>query len=240
MPQLSPEELERRVLHEGDGVLAVDKPPDLPTSGRTLADPDCLQAALLARAARRGGGFVWAVHQLDADTSGVNLFTTRREAVEPLKQALGDPHSEKRYLALVHGAPAFARVRCAEPLGEVAPGRLGVTPAGRGAVSDFEVLARGPGHAALAVRITTGRTHQIRLHLGHLGHPLVGEGWYRAPPCDRHPRQALHAARLVLPTFGLDLAAPVPEDLARLARELGLGDAARWHGAAPEGTMGAP
>ncbi len=228
MPVPSQEELERRILLEAGPLLAVDKPPDLPTSGRALDDPDCLQAALLERAARRGGGFVWAVHQLDADTSGVNLFTTERALVEPLKRALGDPGAHKRYLALVHGEPAFEALSCCAPIGELRPGHLGVTPSGKRALSTFQVLARAPGCAALAVRILTGRTHQIRIHLQALGHPLVGEGWYRDPPCTRHPRQALHAAELVLPALpGIPgtpcrIEAPLARDLEALQAELGL------------------
>ena len=93
------ESLEARILLEEGGLLAVDKPHDLPTSGRALDDPDCLQWRLM----RRAGGMVWAVHQLDADTTGVNLFTTERALVEPLKRAM----VEKRYLAVMRGRPAW-------------------------------------------------------------------------------------------------------------------------------------
>ena len=66
--------LEERILLEQDGVLALDKPPGIPTSGLSLDDPDCLQHALM----ERHGGMVWAVHQIDADTSGVNLFVKEK------------------------------------------------------------------------------------------------------------------------------------------------------------------
>lgn len=223
MPRPSPIELERRVLYERDGILAVDKCPDLPTSGRSLDDPDCLQWCLIERARAQDPAlpFVWAVHQLDADTSGVNLFTTERALVAKLKAELADPATEKLYLALVHGAPAWRERTSEAPIGEVAPGALGVAAHGRAARSMFRVLTATAQHAALEVRITTGRTHQIRIHLADLGHPLVGEGWYRAPPCDLHPRQALHARRIALGS--LTVAAPIPDDLRALARELGLG-----------------
>ncbi|MEZ6015811.1 MAG: RNA pseudouridine synthase [Planctomycetota bacterium] len=217
---MSPNELERRILWEAGGVIAVDKPPDLPTSGRALDDPDCLQWQLLERAKARGAGFVWAVHQLDADTSGVNLFTTERALVARLKRELAEPAAEKLYLAFVHGAPGWDALACEAPIGEVAPGALGVAVDGKPASSTFRVLAQGPSHAAIEARIATGRTHQIRIHLAHLGHPLVGEGWYRAPKCSLHPRQALHARRVALASLTVE--AQVPGDLVDLARALGL------------------
>ncbi|MEC7232968.1 MAG: pseudouridine synthase [Planctomycetota bacterium] len=209
-----PDELsEARVLLEEGGLLAVDKPHDLPTSGRSLDDPDCLQWRLMQRA----GGMVWAVHQLDADTSGVNLFTTERALVEPLKRAM----VEKRYLALVRGRPEWSEVSCAAPLGEVGPGRLGVKPGGRASRTTFRRrrACAGIDEEAweLEVSLHTGRTHQVRIHAAALGHPLVGEEWYVEPPCGLHTRQALHAWRLRLGApFDRVITAPLAVDLRRL------------------------
>lgn len=214
--------LEDRILLERGGILAVDKCPDLPTSGRTLDDEDCLQFALM----QRQGGMVWAVHQLDADTSGVNLFTTQKELVEKLKKGMAASEARKSYLAVVHGEPEWEERLCEGPVGYVAEGRLGVTETGRSARSRFMVLARSPGFAVLRADIATGRTHQIRIHLSSLGHPLVGEEWYRSEPCTLHPRQALHAMGLSLrEPFHLDLEAPCPDDLSALLERLGLGHA---------------
>lgn len=207
------DELEARVLFEEGGLLAVDKWPRLPTSGRKLDDPDCLQFRLM----ERQGGMVWAVHQLDADTSGVNLFTTRKELVEPLKRAM----EEKRYRALVRGVPGWDEVVCEAPIGELAPGQLGVSEKGRAARTRFVRGARCRGVEApaseLFVWLGTGRTHQVRIHASHLGHPLLGEEWYAETSCELHHRQALHAERLVLGgSFGVTIEAPLPEDLAQL------------------------
>lgn len=83
-----------------------------------------------------------------------------------------------------------------------------------------------PAFAWVEVGLETGRQHQVRLHLAHLGHPLVGEPLHREPPCELHPRQALHAWRLTLPATAsmpaLDVIAPIPGDLASLAVKLGL------------------
>lgn len=172
---------------------------------------------------QRAGAMVWAVHQLDADTSGVNLFTTAKRDVSTLKDALTAPTARKEYLAIVHGSPAWDARCVTDPIGMIDEESLGVTPSGRSARSEFEVLDRGPEHSLLRVRIQTGRTHQIRIHAAHLGHPLVGEEWYRSPPCTVHPRQALHAGRLILEgALHLDVTAPIPDDLRALARTLGL------------------
>ena len=216
--------LEARILLEEGGLLAVDKPHDLPTSGRALDDPDCLQWRLM----QRSGGMVWAVHQLDADTTGVNLFTTERALVEPLKRAM----VEKRYLAVVRGRPAWREVSCVAPLGEVRPGHLGVTPEGRASRTTFQVRRACAGIEEEAweveVLLHTGRTHQVRIHAAALGHPLVGEEWYVEPACGLHPRQALHAWRLRLGApFDSVIEAPLAADLRRLVEGAGSTSAQR-------------
>ena len=81
---MKPFDLEARILHEADGVIVVNKPVGWPSTGRDLDDPKCVQHLLMARARR----MVWAVHQLDADTSGVNVFVRRKSLVEPWAQKL--------------------------------------------------------------------------------------------------------------------------------------------------------
>lgn len=216
-PRIQGPELEARILHESADLLVLDKPAGLPTSGRSLGDDDCVQYALMHRA----GGMVWAVHQLDADTSGINLFTTRKANVARLKSALQDAAARKEYIALVHGEPSWTSVLCEQPIGPIEGGSLGVAADGKSAASEFMVESKGGGFARIRARIRTGRTHQIRIHLSHLGHPLVGEEWYREPACTLHTRQALHAARLVLPPpVDLSFESPLPPDLERLADQL--------------------
>lgn len=223
MNPLAAEELERRCLHTAGGLLAFDKPADLPTSGRDLEDPDCLQYQLM----QRHGGMLWAVHQLDADTSGLNLFVTEKRLVQVHKQRMAWPNCEKRYLAVLRGAPVWQAQHSTAPIGplEHSPNRsLGVTPAGRHTSTHFEILARGAGACLALVRLETGRTHQIRIHAAHLGHPLLGEEWYTSPACTRYPRQALHAHELRFAdgTSPRRLAAPLPVDLRELCAQLGL------------------
>lgn len=209
-------DLDTRILSDAHGLWVVNKPPDMPTSGRSLDDDDCLQFWLM----KHHGAMVWAVHQLDADTSGVNLFVTDKQLVSVYKARMGHPDCTKRYLAWVHGVPAWQTRVVEAPIGKVDARSLGVVPAGKHAHSQFTVLARGTHHARLRIDITTGRTHQIRIHAAHLGHSLVGEEWYRSPPCTEHPRQALHASELHLGD-GEVYRAPLPADLQTLADRLG-------------------
>ncbi len=215
-----PEALEARLLLERDGVLAVDKPAGLPTSGRNLDDPDCLQFALM----RRYGQMVWAVHQLDADTSGINLFVMEKALVPIWQRRLQFPNARKLYLAIVEGIVSFQEKRIELPIGPVDPGGLGVTACGKHAVTHVGVRGHGRDCSLVEVMIETGRTHQIRIHLAHLGHPLVGEDWYAPNRPRRHDRQALHAWKLGVaeaqePT---SLVCPRPPDFVDLAERLGL------------------
>lgn len=214
--------LEASLLDRFDDLIVIDKPPGWPTTGRDLTDEDCVQFHLL----KHFGSMVWALHQLDADTSGLCLFTLSRPRVQELKAIWSDPATRKEYLAIVHDVPAWNTHEEKARIGPIAPHSLGVSPDGKPAHTTFEVLARTDGFSLLRAHLFTGRTHQIRIHLQHLGYPLVGEGWYRETPCTLHPRQALHAASLTFPVAVAlpqsRFTAPLAADLVQLAKRLGL------------------
>ena len=218
-----------RLVHDDGRVIAVDKPAGLPSTGRDRDDPDSLEHRLAARLGRT----VWAVHQLDADTSGVIVFVTRKSLVPIWAERLSSRSADKQYLAICHGRPAFDGLEVDAPIASsgrsgppywcIAPGG-GAAPKARTARSRLEVLDRTERHALIRVTLLTGRSHQARLHLAHVGHPLVGEKVYRTPPCTEHPRHALHAHAIRFRDGGTpsELIAALPADLRELAARLGL------------------
>lgn len=214
------------LVHDDGRVVVADKPPGLPATGRDRDDPGSLEHLLALRAGRT----VWAVHQLDADTSGVIVFVTRKSLVAPWAERLS-ARADKQYLAICHGVAAFDALEVHAPIGPT--GRR--TPpwwriahadddGARGATSRLRVLDRGVEHSLIEATLVTGRTHQARLHLAHVGHPLVGEKVYRTPPCTEHPRHALHAHAIRFRDGEQPSAfvAPLPADLRALAARLGL------------------
>ncbi|MDP6943227.1 MAG: pseudouridine synthase [Myxococcota bacterium] len=211
------------ILTRGDDYLVALKPAGLATTGRTLDDPDCLQGQLMWHLKRRK---VWAVHQLDKGTSGLCLFALRKPSVSLWAERLRA--GRKVYLGLVDGALAGTH-EVHEPIGRVTlpDGRTqaGLVKDGKTAHSTVRALGTAGGRTVVAVEIHTGRTHQVRLHLGHLGHPLVGERMHRTPPCTAMAFVALHGWLVSLQ--GPDAAtmrweAPVPEALARAVEAAGL------------------
>jgi 23S rRNA pseudouridine1911/1915/1917 synthase len=236
---ITPEPLPLTVLYEDDDLLAVDKPAGLvvhPAPGwrsGTLVNAIAHRLGALAGvgAADRPG----IVHRLDRDTSGVILVAKTAGAHRHLARQFRDRHVDKRYLAVVRGtvrAPAGVVDR---PIGRHAHERKRMSvhsPRGRPAVTRWTVLERFPGATLLRVHPETGRTHQIRVHLAAIGHPIVGDPVYgvrrrggaEAGALATFPRQALHAEeiRFRLPTGGAPIAitAPLPPDLEQLVAAL--------------------
>lgn len=218
-------DIDERIILDRDGLLIFNKPHDIPTSGRSLEDDDAVQYWLM----KKYGSMVWAVHQLDADTSGVNIFVTKKKLVGKFQKALALAQSTKRYLTVVHGEPCWDSCDCTEPIGYVSERSLGVSSTGKSAKSQFRVIQKSGGYSLIEARIFTGRTHQIRIHLAHLGFPLVGEEWYGESPCFDHPRQALHAYEIDLAEPKQQFIAPLASDLKDLCERLNLTAAENFH-----------
>jgi 23S rRNA pseudouridine1911/1915/1917 synthase len=217
-----------RIVHEDRDLIVIDKPAGLvvhPGAGvpdRTLLNALLAHAPGLANVPRAG-----IVHRLDKDTSGLLVVAKNVSAQAALAEQLATRTVRRVYLALVQGDPPASGTVDA-PVGRDARvrTRMAVTHRGKPARTRFRVLERFGRAALLECRLETGRTHQIRVHLQHIRHPLVGDPVYRRGT--RHGiafgRQALHAAELELvhPRTGRTLSwrSPLPEDMARLVERL--------------------
>ena len=217
-----------QIVFEDADLLVLDKPAGLivhPGAGnpdRTLMNGLLAHAPTLRQVPRAG-----IVHRLDKDTSGLLVVAKNVAAQASLAAQLAARTVKRTYLAVVHGDPP-ARGTVDEPIGRDTRNRtrMTVTRRGKEARTHFRVLERY-GHAALLeCRLDTGRTHQIRVHLLHIHHPVAGDPVYRRNM--RHgiafPRQALHAAELELvhPKTGRPMrwSAPLPADMKKLVAKL--------------------
>jgi 23S rRNA pseudouridine1911/1915/1917 synthase len=246
----TPQPIPLRVLFEDDQLLVIHKPAGLvvhPAAGNrdgTLLNALLYRVPALASVPRAG-----IVHRLDKDTSGLLVVAKTLEAHHALVEQLRERRVHREYRALVMGELVSGGVIDA-PIGRhpTQRTRMAVVLGGRPAVTRYRVLERYPGHSLLAVELETGRTHQIRVHLAHVNHPLVGDRTYGARPrppkgCDpaltvalqQFPRQALHAIRLGLlhPGSGVPLQWELPmeqdlETLLALLRGAGSEGTAAW------------
>lgn len=237
-----PQDIALAVLYEDEQILVIDKPAGLVVHPGAGNAQDTLQNALLhhapalARIPRSG-----IVHRLDKDTSGLLVVAKTLQAHKALVAQLQARSVTREYLALVNGT-FTAGGRVDAPIGRHPRDRvrMAVVDNGRDALTEYRIDRRFQAHTLLRVALRTGRTHQIRVHMAHIGHPLVGDPVYGgrtllpkgATDTVRDAlrgfrRQALHAARLALyhPASGEEMSwqTPLPADmqalLAVLARE---------------------
>jgi 23S rRNA pseudouridine1911/1915/1917 synthase len=226
-----------RVLYEDRYILIVDKPAGLLTQPTPARERDTLLERAGRYLSRKHGlerPYVGIVHRLDRDTSGVILLVTASRSLRPFQVLFRTHAIERSYLAIVEGVFASRSGRIDLPLvADRGDGRRGVARAGGSgvpAVTEFHVLESfGRAASLVACRLETGRTHQIRIHLAEIGHPVVGDPVYGPRPGPSSPvrfhRQALHAQALGLvhPFTGeaVRVEAPLPADLDDLIAELG-------------------
>jgi 23S rRNA pseudouridine1911/1915/1917 synthase len=229
-PVLQPNpQLALHVLYEDDAVIVVDKPAGMPSHALRAHESDTVANFLLARdpdLARIGNGDREAglVHRLDTDTSGVLLAARTTAAHRALRQQFALHQVLKEYLVLVEGrvaAPGVVRTPIAHDRHNRRKMRVALRPepGAREAVTHFRPIEAWDDRTLLVVQIPTGVTHQIRVHLASIGHPIVGDRLYGSAT-QVAPRQLLHAAKLCFahPTTGepMQISSPLPTDFTKV------------------------
>ena len=235
----TPQAIRLAILYEDDDIIVVDKPAGLvvhPGAGnadQTLANALLHHDPELTNIPRAG-----VVHRLDKDTSGLMVVARSLRAHTRLVAALSAHDVTREYLALVAGSPTAGGTIDA-PLGRSRTHRtrMAVINGGKPARTHYRIAERFRYHTALALHLETGRTHQIRVHLTHIGYPIIGDRVYRgrtqAPSgtspevvdeIENLPRQALHARRLSFIHPGneqqVEFESPLPDDIARVQSQL--------------------
>ena len=219
VPQGLARDLERRVVYEDEQLLVLDKPSGLAVhggSGLSFGLIECL------RQMRPDARFMELVHRLDRDTSGLVLIALKRSALRELHRQLREKHVDKRYLALAvgHWPRACRQVEAPLEKNVLLSGErvVKVSKEGKRALTQFEVRERFDGATLVEARPVTGRTHQIRVHALHAGHPLLGDDKYSSQRGEELARELglkrlfLHASELRFELAGsgrLALSAPL-------------------------------
>ncbi|MFC4620140.1 RluA family pseudouridine synthase [Camelliibacillus cellulosilyticus] len=213
------EPMDLDIVYEDDALLVVHKPAGLVTVPSFQHRVRTLASGVLYYLKEKGlASTVHPVTRLDRDTSGLVLFAKHGFIHERLAQA-GD--LQRRYIAVAHGHLLRTSGIIDLPIGRKEGSIIerAVRGDGKRALTRFRVFAKGSDWSAAVIRLETGRTHQIRVHFAHIGHPLLGDDLYGGP-MTRIRRQALHSYRLTLrhplTEEVLTFRAPLPEDMRRL------------------------
>ena len=228
-----PEAMALQVVFEDPHLLVVNKPAGLVVHPAPGNWSGTLLNGLLARDAAaivlpRAG----IVHRLDKDTSGLMVVARSRASMEALVRSMSAREISRQYVALAHRPWSGGSRRVEAAIGRDPRNRLRMAVVdasrqpGKPACTEFELLQNGPMGCWVRARLETGRTHQIRVHMAYLGHPLVADDLYGGAQAAGMKRQALHAYRLAFahPVSGqtLEFEAPLPADLRDALKAWGL------------------
>ena len=232
-PALVPTEMPLSVLYEDENIIALDKPAGMPTHPSHGHFEDTLANGLAFLFGKRGEPFIFrAVNRLDRGTSGIVLVAKNSKAAADLSELMKAGRIKKTYVALVNGAMSGSGVidrpirRQTESIitREVCDIDL---PGAKRAVSEYRVISSGGGWSFVELNPVTGRTHQLRVHLSSVGHPIAGDGLYGTAETvptalDRlFDRPALHCRRLRIFFADSDILieAPLPDDIRAVVGE---------------------
>jgi 23S rRNA pseudouridine955/2504/2580 synthase len=201
--------LEDAIVFEDDRLLALNKPSGVASHGGSGISFGAIETLR----ALRPGKTLELVHRLDRDTSGLLIVAKKRSALSELQALLREDHGagiRKRYLTLLVGRMPDGTMTVDAPLHvglrQGGERHVQVNPIGKASISHFSVLERKGGHSYCEVRIETGRTHQIRVHAQHLGHPVAADDKYGDPDVNKRLREQIGLKRLFLHAATLEFA----------------------------------
>ncbi|MGE5329976.1 MAG: RluA family pseudouridine synthase [Deltaproteobacteria bacterium] len=217
-----PENISIDIVFEDESILAVNKPPNMILHPVSSHRTGTLANAIAFHFARnKVNSPIRPVIRLDKDTSGIVIFAKNAFIQESIIQQMNVGSVQKTYLAIVEGIPSPESAKIDAPISRL-PGSIisrQVSQNGEHAITDYKVITKFNGYSLLEVKPETGRTHQIRVHMKHIGHPIIGDTLY-GNKSELIDRQALHAYnyRFIHPIQKneVSLTAPLPHDISLL------------------------
>lgn len=220
--KIVPVNLPLHIVYEDEDLMVVNKPADMPIHPSMNNYENSLGNALAYYFAQQGKPFIFrCINRLDRDTSGLTIIAKHMVSAGMLSAMVANKRNggiTREYLALVRGCVTPSQGIINAPLARKEGSILErmVDPSGEEAITHYRVAEEKNGHSLVSLILETGRTHQIRVHMKHIGYPLIGDYLYN-PDMEFMARQALHSYRLkfVHPITGetMEFTAPLPEDM---------------------------
>lgn len=203
------------ILYEDNNIIAVNKPEGLASIHDSAGEKEDLQTILSERCQLK----IFVVHRLDKEVSGVILFAKNAATHKELNKQFAERTVKKSYTALVHGEVRKEEGAINKPIREFGSGRMGIDEAkGKPSKTVYKVIKKFPSYTLLELNPTTGRRHQLRVHLYYIGHAIVGDVRYGDKTFqEKYPRLMLHAKELVVSLNGVEktFSADIPQSFSK-------------------------